>query len=112
MTALLMPRCDEGRQVAPFLKRPPMTPPPITQQERRQRLARLEAAMETQGVAAVLIDATSSLRYFTGLVWSRSERMIAALVRPGQPLTYICPRFELDKVGGAVGVPGEFLTWE
>lgn len=89
-----------------------MNPPPITLQERRQRLARLEAAMEAQGVAAVLIDATSSLRYFTGLVWWRSERMIAALVRPGKPLTYICPAFELDKVGGSIGVPGEFLTWE
>lgn len=89
-----------------------MNPPPITLQERRQRLARLEAAMDAQGVAAVLIDATTSLRYFTGLVWRRSERMIAALVRPGKPLTYICPRFELDKVAGSVGVPGEYLTWE
>lgn len=89
-----------------------MTPPPITLQERRQRLAKLEAAMEAQGVAAVLIDATTSLRYFTGLVWRRSERMIAALVRPGKPLTYICPQFELDKVAGSVGVPGEYLTWE
>ena len=89
-----------------------MNPPPITLQERRQRLARLEAAMEAQGLAAVLIDATTSLRYFTGLVWRRSERMIAALVRPGKPLTYICPAFELDKVGGSIGVPGEFLTWE
>lgn len=89
-----------------------MNPPPISLQERRQRLARLEAAMEAQGVAATLIDATSSLRYFTGLVWWRSERMIAALVRPGKPLTYICPMFELDKVAGSVGVPGEYLTWE
>jgi len=89
-----------------------MNPPPITLQERRERLARLEAAMEAQGLAAVLIDATTSLRYFTGLVWRRSERMIAALVRPGKSLTYICPAFELDKVGGSIGVPGEFLTWE
>lgn len=89
-----------------------MNPPPISLQERRERLARLEAAMEAQGVAAVLIDATSSLRYFCGLSWWRSERLICALVRPGRPLTYVCPRFELDKVSGSVGVPGEFLTWE
>lgn len=89
-----------------------MNPPPISLQERRDRLARLEAAMEAQGVAAVLIDATSSLRYFCGLSWWRSERLICALVRLGRPLTYVCPRFELDKVSGSVGVPGEFLTWE
>lgn len=89
-----------------------MNPPPISLQERRDRLARLEAAMEAQGVAAVLIDATSSLRYFCGLSWWRSERLICAVVRPGMPLTWICPMFELDKVSGSVGVPGEFRTWE
>lgn len=89
-----------------------MNPPPITLQERRQRLARLEAAMEAQSVAATLIDATYSLRYFCGLEWWRSERLICAVVRPGKALTWICPTFELDKVSGSVGVPGDFLTWE
>jgi Xaa-Pro dipeptidase len=89
-----------------------MNPPPISLQERRDRLQRLEAAMQAQGIAALMLDATSSLRYFTGLSWYRSERLIGALVRPGKPLTYVCPRFELDKVAGVVGVPGEFLTWE
>ena len=89
-----------------------MNPPPITLEERRGRLAALEAGMEAHGIAACLIDATSSLRYFTGLSWHASERLTGAVVRPGKPLIYITPRFELDKVGSIVGVPGEILTWE
>jgi len=89
-----------------------MNPPPITLSERRRRLEALEAAMGAQGVAACLIDATSSLRYFTGLSWHASERLTGAVVRPGKPLTYITPRFELDKVASIIGVPGEILTWE
>lgn len=89
-----------------------MNPPAIQIDERRQRLARLEAALDAQGVAACLIDATSSLRYFTGLQWHPSERLTGAIVRPGRPLTYITPRFELDKVASIIGVPGEILTWE
>lgn len=89
-----------------------MNPLPITVEERRARLALLEAAMEAQGIAACVIDATSSLRYFTGLSWHPSERLTGAVVRPGKPLAYVTPRFELDKVGSIVGVPGEILTWE
>lgn len=89
-----------------------MNPPPISLEERRHRLTVLEAAMEAQGIAACLIDATSSLRYFTGLSWHASERLTGAVVRPGKPLTYITPRFELDKVASIIGVPGEILTWE
>lgn len=89
-----------------------MNPPPITRAERQSRLVALEAAMEAQGLSACLIDATSSLRYFTGLCWHPSERLTGAVVRPGKPLSYITPRFELDKVGSIIGVPGDILTWE
>ena len=89
-----------------------MNPPPITADERRRRLAALEAAMDAQGITACLIDATSSLRYFTGTTWWPSERLTGAIVRPGKPLTYVTPRFELEKVASIVGVPGEILTWE
>ncbi len=89
-----------------------MNPPPITVDERLRRLAALEASMEAQGIAACLIDATSSLRYFTGTSWWPSERLTGAIVRPGKPLTYVTPRFELEKAASIVGVPGEILTWE
>jgi Xaa-Pro dipeptidase len=67
--------------------------------------------MDKAGAGAVLLGATSSLRYFTGMSWHPSERICGALVHPNR-LEYIAPRFELDKVAQIIGVPGEILTWE
>jgi Xaa-Pro dipeptidase len=89
----------------------PKSPPPITQAERKTRLAALRQSMENAGAGAVLLGATSSLRYFTGMSWHPSERFCGALVHPDR-LEYIAPRFELDKVAQIIGVPGEILTWE
>src|SRR5215472_15830121 len=87
-------------------------PPRITQTERKTRLAALRHAMGTANLAAVLLGATSSLRYFTGLVWSPSERFTGAIVYADGRLDFICPGFERTKVAGSIGVPGDVLTWE
>lgn len=87
-------------------------PPPISLIERQSRLAALRTQMDAAGVKAVLLGATSSLRYFTGLVWHASERLCGAIVHTDGRLEYVCPAFEREKVAGIVGVPGEILTWE
>ncbi len=84
----------------------------ITGSERETRLAALRHAMETASLAAVLLGSTSSLRYFTGLVWSPSERFTGAIVHADGRLEFVCPGFERTKVEGSIGVPGEVLTWE
>lgn len=72
--------------------------------------------MDEARVGAVLLGATASLRYFTGLSWTPSERFIGALVHLDGRVEYVCPRFELDKIGGltnaAQTVSGDILTWE
>jgi Xaa-Pro dipeptidase len=87
-------------------------PPPIGVPEREARLAALRQQMEAAGVAAVLLGATTSLRYFTGLNWYASERFVGAIVHTGGGLDYVLPRFELDKIEGLIRLPGDILTWE
>jgi Xaa-Pro dipeptidase len=87
-------------------------PPCIGSAERRARIAALAESMEKDGLAAVLLGPTTSLRYFTGISWHPSERFTGALVHADGRLEYICPRFERDKVGGLITLPGEVLTWE
>lgn len=87
-------------------------PPPIGVAEREARLAALRQQMAADGVAAVLLGATTSLRYFTGLNWYASERFVGAIVHAGGGLDYVLPRFELDKIEGLIRIPGEILTWE
>ncbi len=89
-----------------------MVPAPIGVAERQGRLAGLRQGMDAAGVETVLLGSTSSLRYFTGLDWYASERLVGALVHASGGLDYITPQFELEKVEGLISLPGEILTWE
>ncbi|MDZ4374663.1 MAG: Xaa-Pro peptidase family protein, partial [Phenylobacterium sp.] len=87
-------------------------PDPIGAAERQARLAGLRGAMEAAHVEAVLLGSTSSLRYFTGIDWYASERLVGAVIHASGGLDYVTPRFELEKVEGLISLPGEILTWE
>lgn len=87
-------------------------PAPIGAAERQSRLTGLRQGMDAAGIEAVLLGSTSSLRYFTGLDWYPSERLVGAVVHASGGLDYITPRFELEKVEGLISLPGDILTWE
>ena len=87
-------------------------PAPIGAVERQARLTGLRSRMDAAGVATVLLGSTSSLRYFTGIDWYASERLVGALVHASGGLDYITPQFELEKIEGLIGLPGEILSWE
>lgn len=83
----------------------------ISMEERQLRIMRLRAAMQSSGISAVLLGTTNSLRYFTGLIWAPSERLLGALIT-ANGLTYITPAFERSKVESMPILPGEIATWE
>ena len=89
---------------------------PISADERRQRIEAAATRLQAQGLSALLLGSTTSLRYFTGLDWHASERLTGALIHADGRVDYVCPRFELDKVGGLTSmvgaVSGDILTWE
>lgn len=85
--------------------------PLIAPAEYAQRLERLRTRMEAAGIDAVLLGASESLRYFTGLVWHPSERLLGALVLPTR-LVYIVPGFERSRVESLPHVDGEIAAWE
>lgn len=89
---------------------------PVSVNERHARIRVLAETLKAKGLAAMLLGATNSLRYYTGLDWYPSERLTGALVHADGRVQYVCPRFELDKIAGVTGnahsVAGEILTWE
>lgn len=87
-------------------------PAPIGQLERHARIARLCAAMDEARLDAIVIGPTKSLRYFTGLSWSPSERFTGAILHRDGRIEYVCPGFERTKIAASVGMPGDILTWE
>src|SRR3569832_2406344 len=89
-----------------------IAPPKIGKDERRARIENLCAEMDKDGIGAVLIGPTASLRYFTGVNWHPSERFTGALVRADGTVEYITPGFERDKVAAVIGIQGDIFTWQ
>ncbi|WP_440412851.1 M24 family metallopeptidase [Neorhizobium petrolearium] len=85
--------------------------PKITNDERRLRLQRLQTTLEEKGLEGLLLGSTESLRYFTGLEWHPSERLLGALVTP-KDVYYIAPGFEQSRVETLPRLPGEIVTWQ
>ena len=87
-------------------------PPAITSAERLARLAKARALMRRDGLGAILIEPGASLDYFTGVRWSRSERLTAALIPAvGDPII-VTPFFEKPSVAESLAIPAEIRTWD
>lgn len=85
---------------------------PIGPEERRARIARAQALMKANGIGAVLIEPGSSLLYFTGVRWGRSERLTAAVIPvEGEPVI-VTPFFEEPSVRESLGVPAQIRVWQ
>lgn len=80
--------------------------------ERVARLARAQALMKANGIGAVLIEPGSSLIYFTGIEWHRSERLTAAVLPvEGEPCI-VTPFFEEPSVRQTLGVAADVRVWQ
>ena len=90
---------------------PGSLPPAIGRAERLARLAKARALMQRGGIGAILIEPGASLDYFTGVRWSRSERLTAALIPAAGDPIIVTPFFEKPSVAESLGVPAEIRTW-
>ena len=94
------------------LKPWPNPAPPISRDERQARLARARELMAEIGAEALIIGAGASLRYFAGVPWGATERLVAmVLPTEGEPIM-ICPRFELGSLEASLGIDAELMLWE
>ena len=84
----------------------------ITADERSGRLEHARQLMADAGVEAMLVRGGASLRYFTGVAWGQSERLVALILpRRGRPIM-ICPAFELGTMQASLLIEAEIRTWE
>jgi len=87
-------------------------PPAISSAERLVRLARARALMARHGLGAILVEPGASLDYFTGVRWSRSERLTAALIPASGDPIIVTPFFEKPSVAESLAIPAEIRTWD
>ncbi len=84
---------------------------PIGKEEHLQRIARAQAYMRAQGIAAIYLNAGSNLTYFTGTKWYPSERMVGAILPAHGALEYIAPAFEESTLKDFMLVDGKVNCW-
>ncbi|NQX93783.1 MAG: aminopeptidase P family protein [Erythrobacter sp.] len=87
-------------------------PPPISNAE---RLARIEAAqdlMQRQGMAGIVIEAGTSMRYFSDLAWGQGSRLTALIIPADGAPVVITPKFEESKLRELMVMDMEVRTWE
>ena len=96
--------------VAEGLKPVPL-PPPISQAERLERIAKARQLMQQNGTGSIVVESGSSLDYLTGVQWHRSERLTAAVIpAQGDPII-VTPFFESPSVKETLAIPAEVRTW-
>ena len=78
----------------------------IGKDEHLQRIARAQAFMQANGVAAVYLNAGTNMSYFTGTKWYASERMVGAILPARGALAYIAPAFEESTIQDFMVVEG------
>jgi len=90
----------------------PHRAPPISDAEHAQRLERARGLMRAQGVDALLVSAGTSLRWFAGVPWGGSERLVALLLTlEGEPLM-VFPAFEEGSLDAVLRIPAGKRLWE
>ncbi len=90
----------------------PVSAPAIAVAEMQARLSALQDRIRAAGLAAVWLDASTSLTYFTGLRLGQSERIHGALVTAEGPPVYLTPVFEAPKLESLLRIPGPMLMWQ
>ena len=84
---------------------------PISADERRARIAKVQSLMAQRKIAALLLEPGSSLDYFTGIQWHRSERTTAAIVPASGEILVVTPAFEEPSVRETLQVGGDVRPW-
>jgi Xaa-Pro dipeptidase len=85
---------------------------PITDDERKGRLAKAQELMRQNGLSSVYLESGSSLFYYTGVRWGRSERMFAMVIpKEGEP-SWVCPAFEEERARELIHFGTDIRTWE
>jgi Xaa-Pro dipeptidase len=84
---------------------------PISVEERRARIAKLQRLMVDQKIGALILESGSSLDYFTGVQWHRSERTTAAVIPARGGIVVVTPAFEEPSIRETLAVGDDVRPW-
>jgi Xaa-Pro dipeptidase len=89
---------------------------PISDDERRARIAKAQKLMAEQKLDAIFMEGTTSMFYFANMRWGQSERTFGLVIPAEGDVAYVCPGFEEDRAREqlALGplVHTDVATWQ
>jgi len=85
---------------------------PITIEERQSRIEKARRLMADSDMDAIYLEAGSSLFYYTGVRWERSERMMAAVIPARGEIVYVCPGFEEPRLRELIVLGEDVRVWQ
>lgn len=85
---------------------------PITVEEREERIRKAQGLMQQHKIQALLLDGGTTMRYFTGVGWGRSERPMVVLITAKGPVVYVCPGFEVNRLRELIKIGKDVYAWE
>ena len=84
---------------------------PISAPERQARIGQVQELLRQKKIGALLVESGSTLEYFTGIRWWRSERTTAAIIPANGRVLVVTPAFEEPSVRETLQVGGEVRVW-
>lgn len=90
----------------------PNLPPPISNDERQARIERAQVLMQEQGVGGIVIEAGTSMLYFSGLAWHQASRLTALVIPASGAPVVVTPAFEESKLRELMLMEMEVRTWQ
>lgn len=90
----------------------PAAPSPITDAERESRIEKARRLMVASKIDAVILEPGSSMTYFTGTRWGRSERTFALIMPVRGELAYVAPAFEEGRAREVIRFSKDLRVWQ
>lgn len=85
---------------------------PISIEEYQQRIEKAQRYMQDNDIAALYLNAGTNLKYFTGMQWYASERMVGAILPAKGDVQFIAPYFEIGTLLDYQVVEGPIHGWQ
>jgi len=85
---------------------------PISDDERRARIAKAQRLMAEQKLDAIFMEGTTSMFYFANMHWGQSERTFGLVIPAKGDVAYVCPGFEKDRALELIKFGNDVRIWE
>ena len=90
----------------------PNPAPPITDDERRARIAKAQRLMTEQGLGAIVLEGGTSMSYFVNVRWGLSERPFLVVIPAKGDVAYIAPGFEEQRAREVIRFSTDVRVWQ